>query len=88
MLSIRNGEMMSPVKIYGTDKKVVIELNSAAKNNVMVSVLTTNGQVISKQSFSNPGYKINVELNHISGGAYIVQVTDNKGWNEVKKVVL
>lgn len=85
---IHAGEAVSAARIYGSDKNVVIDLNTSVKNNLVIIVINTNGQVISKQTFSNPSYKININLNNASTGAYIVQVTDNKGWTEVRKVIL
>jgi hypothetical protein len=67
---------------------VVIDLNTSVKSNLTVSIVNTSGQVISKQTFSNPSYKINLTIPVASTGAYFVQITDNKGWTEVKKVIL
>ena len=86
--TIRAGEAVSAVRIYGSEKNVVIDLNTSVKNNLVVSVVNANGQVITRQSFSNPSYKINLNLQNATSGTYIVQVTDNKGWAEVKKVIL
>lgn len=85
--TIRMGENISPVKVYGFEKNVVIDLNSSIKGNLVVSVVNNNGQVISKQTFSNPSYKINLGMN-VTSGAYIVHVSDNKGWSVVRKVIL
>ena len=85
--TIRMGEAVSNVRIYGADKNVVIDLNTAAKNDLVVSVMNSNGQVITRQTYNNPSYKINLNLQNASTGAYIVHVTDNKGWTEVKKVI-
>ena len=85
--TIRMGEAVSNVRIYGADKNVVIDLNTAAKNDLVVSVMNSNGQVITRQTYNNPSYKINLNLQNAFTGAYIVHVTDNKGWTEVKKVI-
>jgi hypothetical protein len=86
--SIRMSEAVSAVRIYGSNKNVVIDLNTSIKNNLVVSVVNANGQVISKQAVSNPSYRININVHNASTGTYIVHVTDNKGWTEVKKVIL
>jgi hypothetical protein len=86
--TIRMGEAISAVRIYGFAKNVVIDLNTSVKSNLTVSIVNTSGQVISKQTFSNPSYKINLTIPVASTGAYFVQITDNKGWTEVKKVIL
>jgi len=86
--TIRTGEIISPVKIYGFQKNVVIDLNTTIKSNIKVSVYNNSGQILSEQSYSNATYKINLNLQHLSSGAYVVRVTDNKGLSEVKKVIL
>ena len=86
--SIRMSEAVSAVRIYGSNKNVVIDLNTSIKSNLVVSVINANGQVLSKQTVSNPAYRININIQNASTGTYIVHVTDNKGWTEAKKVIL
>lgn len=86
--TIRMSEAVSAVRIYGSNKNVVIDLNTSIKSNLVVSVVNTNGQVMSKQIISNPSYRINVNVHNASTGTYIVHLTDSKGWSEVKKVML
>ena len=85
---IRSGEVMSAVKIYGTNKKVVVDLNTSITNSLVISVVNANGQVITQQTVINPSYKINIDVPGASKGVYVVHLTDSKGWTEVKKVVL
>lgn len=86
--TIRLGDVVSPVRIFGSDKKVVVDLNREFKSAIMISVVGTSGQVIFKRTFINPSYRINLEITNSTTGAYIVQVSDNKGWSEVRKVIL
>ena len=85
---IRLNESISPVKIFGADKNVVIDLNASIKGNIQVRVLNNSGQVISQHSYTNSSYRINLRLNTISSGAYIVHVSTSNGWSEAKKVIL
>lgn len=85
---IRLNESISPVKIFGADKNVVIDLNTSIKGNIQVRVLNNSGQVISQHSYTNSSYRINLRLNTISSGAYIVHVSTSNGWSEAKKVIL
>ena len=85
---IRMSETIAPIKIYGFDKNVVIDFNTAVKSKVTVSVINNSGQIISQKSYTNPSYKINLNCSNIANGAYIIQVSDNKGWSEVKKLIL
>jgi hypothetical protein len=86
--SIRQGEIISPVKIYGYQKNVVVDLNIAEKTDLLVSVFNTSGEAIDRKLYINPSYKINMQLPHVSPGTYIVQVSDKKGWSQVKKIIL
>lgn len=86
--TIRGNEAIPSVKIYGYDKNVVIDFNTAIKNSINVTVLNNSGQIVSQQSFNNPSYRISMSLHGMASGAYVVQITDAKGWSEVKKVVL
>lgn len=86
--AVRSGEVIEVVRIFGKDKKVVIDLNTAVKKNLVISVVNSNGQVITRQTFSNPSYKIEVNVSNSSTGTYIVHVSDSEGWSEAKKVVL
>ena len=86
--TIRLGEVISPVRIYGSDKNVVVDLNTEFKSNIIISVVNTSGQVIFKRTFINPSYRINLEITNAKTGTYIVQVSDNKGWSEARKVIL
>lgn len=86
--TIRSTETVSAVKIYGSEKKVIIDLNASPQSDILVSVINNSGQVITQKSYRNPSTKINVDLGSIASGTYVVQVTDKKGLSEVKKVVL
>ena len=86
--TIRSNEAISPLKIYAAEKNVVIDLNQAVKNKLVVTVINTNGQVLNRQTFANPQYKIKLQLNNVITGTYIVNVNDNNGLNMTTKIVL
>jgi hypothetical protein len=86
--TIRVGEMKPPVKIYGFEKSVIIDLNNQVNENIVVSILNNYGKLISQQVYNNPSYKISFKLNNIVKGAYVIQVTGINGWSEAKKVIL
>lgn len=86
--TIRLNESIPTLKIYGSDKTVVIDLNSSVSNNLAVSILTSNGQLVKRQSFNNPSYKVTLQVQNVPTGTYVIQVSDGKGLNEVKKVIL
>jgi hypothetical protein len=81
-------ETISTVKIYGFEKNVVVDLDAFVKDYIVISVVNNIGRVIGQQSYFNPLQKLNLNLPNIARGAYIIQVTDGKGWSEAKKVIL
>lgn len=85
--TIRSNEATPVTKVYAAGKNVNVEFNSAVKDNVVVRIITTNGQVIAQQSYQQPSYKITLNTNS-NAGVYLVQVTDGKEWSEVTKVML
>jgi hypothetical protein len=85
---IRSNEANSPVKIFAADKNVVIDLNTSIKGSIRVQVLNNSGQVISQHSYTNSSYRINLKLNNVASGAYIVHVSTTNGWSQAKKVIL
>lgn len=84
----RIGEATAPVRIYGSDKNVVVDFNQVIKNPINVSIVNSNGQIVSKQVFSNPQYKVIYSLKDVPNGIYIVHVSDNKGLNATQKIAL
>ncbi|MEP6750821.1 MAG: hypothetical protein ABJB86_24010 [Bacteroidota bacterium] len=84
--TIRNGNTAA-AKIYGTGKTINIELNAAIKNNVMVTVMNTSGQVMERKQFS-AGYKITFDVNNAAADILIVHVSDNDALNQTAKLVL
>jgi chitinase len=46
-----------------------------------------NGQVISQQTVQQAAYRLTVNMNNNVAGVMVVQLNDNAGWNEVKKIV-
>ena len=85
---LRIGQTASPLKIYGADKNVVVDMNQVIKNPVNVSVIDCKGQVVRKKAFSNQQYKIVYSLGDIPTGVYIVNVSDSKGLNVTQKIAL
>ncbi len=78
----------SSVSIFASNgKNIVVNMNDT-RENMQVTVLNTNGQVVNRQTVSNASYQVTVPMNNVPSGLYIVQVSDKSGWNEVKKVVL
>lgn len=79
----------SSVSIFASNgKNIVINMNSEARENMQVTVLNSNGQVVNRQTVANASYQVTVPMNTVPAGLYIVQVSDKNGWSEVKKVVM
>lgn len=86
--TIRANEATPTTKVYVTGNTVNIEFNKEVKNPVTVRIINMNGQVIGQRDNQQASYRISIDMkNHVTG-MYLVQLNDNAGWNEVKKVIL
>ncbi|MBC7902678.1 MAG: T9SS type A sorting domain-containing protein [Gemmatimonadaceae bacterium] len=82
-----NGKV-ADAKIYAANKQINIELNNEVKGNLSVRVVSMSGQVVAQKNYQNASYKINLAINNQNNGAFIVQLTDGKGWSTSSKVML
>jgi hypothetical protein len=86
---IRNNAPKQEVNIYATSKNTIsVDINGGSKNNMLVTILTMNGQVVAKQQYGTVSYKASIVVPNAVSGVYIVNVRDEKGWMESKKVIL
>ena len=85
---IRSNETTPAAKIYASSNTVNIEFNQEIKNPVTVRIIDMNGRVIGQKDNQQASYRITINMNNHITGMYIVQLNDNAGWNEVKKVIL
>lgn len=86
--TIRANEAAAATKVYVTGNTVNIEFNKEVKNPVTVRIINMNGQVIGRRDNQQASYRISIDMNNHVAGMYLVQLNDNAGWNEVKKVIL
>jgi len=86
--TIRSNETAPAAKIYASGNIVNIEFNQEIKNPVTVRIIDMNGRVMGQKDNQQASYKITMSLNNHITGIYIVQLNDNAGYNEVKKVML
>jgi hypothetical protein len=86
--TIRANEATPATKIYVTGNAVNIEFNKEIKNPVTVRIINMNGQVIGQLENQQATYRLTINMNNHITGMYLVQLNDNAGWNEVKKVIL
>lgn len=86
--SIRASEAAPATRIYAHGNTVNIEFNKEVKNAITVRIISMNGQVVGQRDFQQASYRITMNTNNNINGMYIVQLNDNAGWNEVKKIVL
>jgi hypothetical protein len=86
--SIRVNEAAPATRIYANSNTVNIEFNKEVKNPITVRIMNLNGQVVGQRDFQQASYRIAMNMNNPVSGMYLVQLTDNAGWNEIKKVVL
>ena len=76
----------SETNVYASNKKIFVEGNSGAKDMV-VKVLTMNGQVLSSQKFSTTSSKVTLDVNNLNNGTYVVHVS-NKDVQTTKAVMI
>jgi hypothetical protein len=86
--SIRASEAAASTRIYAAGNTVNIEFNKEVKNPITVRIVNMNGQVVGQRTYQQAAYRITMNMNNPVSGAYIVQLNDNEGWNEVKKIIL
>ena len=86
--SIKVNEAAASTRIYATGNNVNIEFNKEVKNPITVRIVNMNGQVVAQRTYQQAAYRLTLNLNNNVSGAYIVQLNDNQGWNEVKKIIL
>ena len=86
--TIRANEASPTTKIYATGNTVNIEFNKEVKSPITVRIINMNGQVIGQRDYQQASYKLTIDLNNHINGVHMVQLQDNTGWKEVKKVIL
>jgi len=85
---IRSSEAAPVTKVYASNSNVNIEFNKAITGNIMVRIISANGQLVAQQNFEQAAYRITMNTNGKGAGLYVVQVLDNKGWSESTKLFL
>ena len=86
---IRDSESNKQVNAYASSKNTIsIDLNGDTKTNMLVTLVNMNGQVVVKQLFGTASYKVSITVPNTSNGLYILNVKDDKGWSESKKIIL
>jgi hypothetical protein len=83
--TVRKSNGTTQTNMYATKQTVTIDFNSEVKNNVVVQVLNENGQVVARQDYQQASYSVSMNIPTARPGIYIVVVSDNNGWREVKK---
>lgn len=87
--TLRNNETSHVANIYASSNKTVtIDFNSEVKDNVSIQLINLNGQVVTRKEFHQASYRLTVNAMSAGSGVYVVRVSDNKGWSEVKKIAL
>lgn len=86
--TIRSGEAVSTARIYTTGNVVNIEFNKEIKNAVTIRIINMNGQVIGQRSNQQASYRLTIPLSNQITGMHMVQLNDNAGYSEVRKVIL
>ncbi|OQP57082.1 hypothetical protein A3860_10980 [Niastella vici] len=84
--SIKATEAAPATRIYASNNTVNIEFNKEVKNPITIRIISMNGQVKAQRDQQQAAYRITMPVNNLKG-VYVVQLNDNAGWNEVRKVI-
>jgi hypothetical protein len=86
---LHNNETSQVTNIFATSNKTItIDFNSDVKDNVSIQLVNMSGQVVVRKDFNQASYRLIVDAMSAGSGVYAVQVSDSKGWSEVKKIAL
>jgi len=85
--TIKANEAAPTTRIYANSNTVNVGFNKEVKNPITVRILNMNGQVIAQRDFQQAAYRITMNTNNDLTGTYVVQLNDNAGWNEVRKII-
>ena len=85
--TIKANETAPTTRIYANSNAVNIEFNKEVTNPITVRIINMNGQVIAQRDYQQAAYRITMNTNNDLTGAYVVQLNDNAGWNEARKVI-
>jgi hypothetical protein len=86
---VNSDGIVKAANIYAPSKQIiVIDFNTAVKNNVTVQVLNMSGQVIVRQHYGQASYQLTLNMVGAGSGVYAVKVSDDTGWSEVKKIAM
>lgn len=74
--------------IYASStKSITVEFNSEEKSSIRVNVVSLNGQVVARGEYPQSTYSATLNLPSTAKGMYIVQLIDNAGLKETKKLI-
>jgi hypothetical protein len=71
-----------------TDKSIHVQFEQKMLSEVHINLMNSSGKVVSSQSYSKPNSHLTFPLNALNHGIYIVQLTDNSGWKQARKILL
>lgn len=85
---VKDAEMALAEIYVAAPQTVTVQLPRDKKENIVVKVINMNGQVVAQQLYRDAAYQVTVRMNGVTTGVHVVQVSDDNGWREVKKVAL
>ncbi len=85
---IRSTENKKQANVYVSSKNTIaIDINGETKSNMVVTVVNLNGQIVARQLVGSASYKVSVVIPRNLNGIFVVNMRDEKGWNESSKVI-
>jgi hypothetical protein len=74
--------------IYASStKSITVEFNNEEKTSIRVNVVNLNGQLVARGEYPQSTYSATLNLPSSAKGMYIVQIIDNAGLKETKKLI-
>ena len=83
---VRQNGLKAEAKISSSNKIINIEFNQEINSGMTVKLFNLNGSLASNQCMVHGSKKMTINVSNLNKGIYVVQVTDNQNFQEVKKV--
>jgi uncharacterized protein YdhG (YjbR/CyaY superfamily) len=86
---VRSNEENNSTTVYASSKQTIaVDFNKQISNNMVIRVFNGGGQIVAEQKIQSSSYKISVPVANAAAGIYVVQIADNNGFSETKRVML
>jgi hypothetical protein len=85
---VRQNCLLPEARIYSSNKTIHVEFNKDMSSATSIKVYTINGSLAASQSMDHASKKMTMNVSNLNKGIYVVQVSDNQHFQDVKKIIL